>query len=101
MYQNEEFSAWIMKICLAVQRIFDGKSGIKFHKNNKLQQGKSGGVSFGTNIWNRYHSGSVRTDSAYWNFEEKCRAFAEFCGADGGVSDLYVLLKFLFYIQGI
>lgn len=80
---------------------FDGKSGIKFHKNNILQQEKSGGVSFGTNIWNRHYSGGMRTDSAHWNFEEKCRDFAEFCGSDGGVSDLYVFLKFLLYIQGI
>lgn len=80
---------------------FDGKSGIKFHKNNILQQEKSGGVSFGTNIWNRHYSGGMRTDPAHWNFEEKCRDFAEFCGTDGGVSDLYVLLKFLLYIQGI
>ena len=80
---------------------FDGKSGIKFHKNNILQQEKSGGVSFGTNIWNRHYSGGMRTDPAHWNFEEKCRDCAEFCGSDGGVSDLYVLLKFLLYIQGI
>lgn len=45
--------------------------------------------------------GGMRTDPAHWNFEEKCRDFAEFCGSDGGVSDLYVLLKFLLYIQGI
>ena len=45
--------------------------------------------------------GGMRTDPAHWNFEEKCRDFAEFCGADGGVPDLYVFPKFLFYIQGI
>ena len=33
--------------------------------------------------------------------KKNCRDFAEFCGSDGGVSDLYVLLKFLLYIQGI
>ena len=101
MYQIEKISAVFMNICLPVYRIFDGKSGIKFHKNNILQQEKSGGVSFGTNIWNRYYSGGMRTDPAHWNFEEKCRDFAEFRGTDGGVSDLYVLLKFLLYIQGI
>ena len=39
--------------------------------------------------------------SIEYRFEEKCRDFAEFCGADGGVPDLYVFPKFLFYIQGI
>ena len=97
----ERFFSLIRNICLTVYRIFEGKSGIKFHKNNILQQEKSGGVSFGTNLWNRDDPGGVRTDSAHWDFEEKCRDFAEFCGTDGGVSDLYVLLKFLFYIQGI
>ena len=77
------------------------KNGIKFHKNNILQQEKSGGVSFGTNLWNRDDPWGMRTDPAHWNFEEKCRDFAEFCGADGGVPDLYVFPKFLFYIQGI
>lgn len=97
----EKFFALITNICLTVYQVFDGKSGIKFHKNNILQQEKTGGVSFGTNIWNRYYSGGMRTDPAHWNFEEKCRDFAEFRGTDGGVPDLYVLLKFLLYIQGI
>lgn len=101
MYQMEKFFALITNICLTVYQVFDGKSGIKFHKNNILQQEKTGGVSFGTNIWNRYYSGGMRTDPAHWNFEEKCRDFAEFRGTDGGVPDLYVLLKFLLYIQGI